>query len=622
MTDIEDRLKNLPVAPGVYLMKGKGSEVLYIGKAKNLRARVRSYFQKTGDTRYAVRFLASRVEDIDCIVTANEKEALLLEDTLLKQHKPRYNIRLKDSKTYVSIKITVRDSFPRILVVRQVKKDGSRYFGPYTSARAVRDAVKFIRGVFPLRVCSDAVFRNRTRPCLDYQMGLCPAPAVGLISEGAYRELVDSAIMFLEGRNRELLRLLKGRMEEAAGALDFEKAARLRDRINAIEEMLEEQKVVTHRGVDQDVFFLAREGPTVVVQTLLVRQGRLVGGNPYFFEESGLPDEEIISSFLTEFYRGERYIPDEAVLPIRIEDAGVLGEWLTEKKGRKVSIVAPLRGDKQRLLEMAESNALEALNKKRETEAGRHGVLDELKRRLRLDKPPVHIEAFDISNIGGTLAVGAMVVFRNAAPDKGSYRLYRIKGIEGPDDYAMMEQALSRRYGKEGGRGAQAAEAGLPDLILMDGGKGQLNIALKVLDTLGIKGVETAALAKERDEEEARTGRISRAKGERVYRPNVKDPILLKEGSKADLLLRRIRDEVHRFAISYHRTLRSKGISSVLDTVPGIGEKKRRALFERFNDLDGIVNASLEDLMKVPGVTEKIAVAIKNLKGPDGPGNG
>lgn len=616
MADIEDRLKNLPVAPGVYLMKGKGSEVLYIGKAKNLKARVRSYFQKTGDTRYAVRFLASRVEDIDCIVTANEKEALLLEDTLLKQHKPRYNIRLKDSKTYVSIKITVRDRFPRILVVRQVKKDGSRYFGPYISSRAVRDTVKFIRGVFPLRVCSDAVFRNRARPCLDYQIGLCPAPAVGLISEEAYRELVGSAIMFLEGRNRELVRLLKARMEGAAGALDFEKAARLRDRISAIEEMLEEQKVVTHRGVDQDVFFLAREGSAVVVQTLLIRQGRLVGGNPYFFEDSGLPDEEIISSFLTEFYRGERYVPDEAVVPLRIEDAGVLREWLTEKKGRKVSITAPRRGDKRRLLKMAESNALEAFNKKRETEAGRHGVVDELKRRLRLDKPPVDIEAFDISNIGGTLAVGAMVVFRNGEPDKGSYRLYRIKGLEGPDDYAMMEQVLSRRYGKEAqqeGQGGQTAEAALPDLILMDGGKGQLNIALKVLDTLGIKGVETSALAKERDEE-ARPGRISRAKGERVYRPNVKDPILLKEGSKADLLLRRIRDEVHRFAISYHRTLRSKGISSVLDTVPGIGEKKRRALFDRFGDIDGMVNASLEDLMKVPGITEKIAVGIKKLK--------
>lgn len=617
MSDIEERLKNLPAAPGVYLMKGKGSEVLYIGKAKNLRARVRSYFQKTGDTRYAVRFLASRVEDIDCIVTANEKEALLLEDTLLKQHKPRYNIRLKDSKTYVSIKITVRDKFPRILVVRQVKKDGSRYFGPYTSARAVRDAVKFIRGVFPLRVCSDAVFRNRTRPCLDYQMGLCPAPAVGLISEGAYRELVDSAIMFLEGRNRELVRLLKGRMEEAAATLDFEKAARFRDRISAIEEMLEEQKVVTHRGVDQDIFSLAREGPAIAVQTLLIRQGRLVGGSPYFFEDSGLPDEEIISSFLTEFYRAERYIPDEVVLPLRIEDAPVVGEWLTEKKGRKVSIAAPRRGDKLRLLKMAESNALEAFNKKREAEAGRQGVVDEIKRRLRLDKPPVDIEAFDISNIGGTLAVGAMVVFRNGEPDKGSYRLYRIKGLEGPDDYAMMEQVLSRRYGKEArqaGQGGRTAKAALPDLILMDGGKGQLNVALKVLDTLGIKGVETAALAKERDEGERRPGRIIRAKGERVYRPNVKDPILLREGSKADLLLRRIRDEVHRFAVSYHRTLRSKGISSVLDTVVGVGEKKRQALFERFGDMDGIVNAPLEELMKVPGITWKIAVGIKKLK--------
>ncbi|MEK7773619.1 MAG: excinuclease ABC subunit UvrC, partial [Deltaproteobacteria bacterium] len=509
-----------------------------------------------------------------------------------------------------------------ILVVRQVKKDGSRYFGPYTSARAVRDTVKFIRGVFPLCVCNEAVFRNRVRPCLDYQMGLCPAPAVGLISEEAYRESVDSAIMFLEGRNRELARLLKGRMEEAAATLDFEKAAGLRDRISAIREMLEEQKVVTHRGVDQDVFFLARDGSAAAVQTLFIRQGRLVGGNPYFFEDSGLPDTEVTSSFLAEFYRGERYVPDEAILPFKIEDAGVMEEWLTEKKGRKVSIIAPLRGDKLRLLKMAEANAMEALNKKRETEAGRRGAVEELKRRLRLDKAPVHIEAFDISNIGGTLAVGAMAVFRNGVPDKDSYRLYRIKGLEGPDDYAMMEQVLSRRYGKEARQGAQAAEAGLPDLILMDGGKGQLNIALKVLEALGIKGVETASLAKERGEEEAGPGRIIRAKGERVYRPNVKDPVMLKEGSRPDLLLRRIRDEVHRFAITYHRRLRSKEISSALDTVPGIGGKgkKKQALFERFNDLEGVINASVEDLAKVPGITEKVALEIKKLRGRPGKG--
>ncbi|MDP2688596.1 MAG: excinuclease ABC subunit UvrC [Deltaproteobacteria bacterium] len=606
--NIEEKLKNIPSAPGVYLMKDASGEVLYIGKAKSLRARVRSYFRETGDTRYAVKFLSARVADIDYIVTANEKEALFLEDTLLKQHKPRYNIRLKDSKTYVSIKITLSDEYPRILVTRQIKKDGSRYFGPYPSARAVRETIKFIRRIFPLCVCSAGAFRNRVRPCLDYQMGLCSAPAAGYISREAYRELVDGAVMFLEGRNRELVRMLRERMKEAAAALDFETAGRFRDRLAAIEEMLEEQKVVSHRAIDQDVFAFLRADDSVVIQFLSVRDGRLVGSADYIFHDLGLPDTEIISSFMAQFYRGERYIPDEVIVPVKLDDMEVLGEWLSEKKGRKAAVLAPARGDRVKLLRMAEANAAESLRKRTEQRTTRPDVIGELKTRLRLSDRPERIEAFDISNIGGTLAVGAMVTFVNGEPDKGSYRLFRIKGLEGPDDYAMMEQVLTRRYG-----GAAAGEGGLrmPGLILMDGGKGQLNIARKVIAALGIEGVELAALAKDKDGE-ALPGRIQ-PKGERVYLPNVKDPVLLKEGSRPDLLLRRIRDEVHRFAITYHRKLRSKGVGSVIDSIPGVGGKRKKALFERFGDMEAMKAATIEELKSVPGITESLAVKIKEF---------
>ncbi len=609
MAAMEEKLAKLPPLPGVYIMKGPSGEVLYIGKAKDLRARVRSYFREGGDGRYAVRFLSSKTADVDYIVTTNEKEALLLEDTLLKRHKPRYNIRLKDSKTYVSIKITVKEKFPRILVTRQRRKDGSRYFGPYISAREVRETIKFIRRIFPLCVCSEGEFRNRARPCLDYQIGLCSAPASGLISEEAYRELVDGAIMFLEGKNRELLRMLREKMKEASASLEFERAARLRDRVLSIEGMLEEQKVVAARAADQDVFAFIRERDSIALQALHIREGRLTGGSDYFFHDAGLPDEEILSAFIAEYYRGERFVPDEAIVQAGLDDREVLEDWLSDKKGRRVALTMPRRGGKTRLLEMARSNAAEALRKRSEAAASRAGVVEELKKRLRLKGAPRRIEAFDISNMGGSQAVGAMVAFRDGEPDKDSYRLFRIRGLEGPDDYAMMYQVLSRRFLMEGsGKGP-----GIPDLVIVDGGKGQLNIAVQALRELGARGVEVRALAKDRDDRLQVKKGVS-ARGERVFIPGVKDPILLREGSKPDLLVRRIRDEVHRFAISYHRKLRSKELGSLLDRVPGIGVKKKKALFERFGDLDSVLNADLSELASVPGITERLAAEIKGLK--------
>lgn len=610
--NIEEKLKTLPASPGVYIMKGVSGEILYIGKAKSLRSRVRSYFRKGGDERYAVRFLAAKVADIGFIVTASEKEALFLEDTLLKQHKPKYNIRLKDSKTYVSIKITVNERFPRICAVRHIKKDGARYFGPYVSAEGVRDTVKLLRKVFALCACPPAVFRNRVRPCLDFQLGLCSAPAAGLISEAAYAKLVRGAIMFLEGRNAELMKALKEQMAGAAKALDFEEAARLRDKIAAIDEMLEKQRVVSHRGEDRDVFAMARGRTADVVQTLLIRGGRLAASGDYPFKATHLPDDELLSSFITEYYRGGRHIPNAVIVPMKLHGAPLIQEWLSEKAGRRVALITPVRGDKSRLLEMARVNALETLKKKEaapSTDDTRASSVEALKKRLRLKNQPEVIEAFDISNIGADLAAGAMVTFANAEPDKSRYRLYRIKNVTGPDDYAMMHEVLTRRYSGSGG-------LPLPGLILIDGGKGQLNIAIKVLSELGLKGkVEVAALAKDKGKappppEEGGKGFFKKpaAKGERIYLPNVKEPILLREGSAPDLLLRRIRDEVHRFAVSYIRRLKSRtAIGSVLDSIPGIGPKKRKALFERFGSIEGIRNAGVEELTAVDGITEKLA---------------
>ena len=601
----KEQFKNLPQSPGVYLMKGNNGEVLYIGKAKNIRSRVRSYFRETADTRYTVKFLASKIADIECIVTTNEKEAIILEDTLLKKHKPRYNIRLKDDKTYVSIKLTLLEKFPRILITRQIKKDGSRYFGPYTSAQKARETVRFIRHLFPLCTCSPAEFRNRVRPCLDYQLGICSAPCVNLISEAAYRELADKTIMFLEGRNKELLVALKAGMSQASGALEFEKAANIRDQIKAIESTLEEQKVVSHKKIDRDIFAHITEGDALLIQALFIRDGRLSGAKDFFFRDQILPADEAISSFIAQYYSGDRIIPDEIILSVCIEDKDATTDWLSERKGRNIKFFYPIKGERKKLLNMAEANAKEAIRRRQDAFEDKQILLDELKKRLHLRKTPKTIEAFDISNIGGKDAVGAMVVFEDARPDKNRYRLYKIRMPEEPDDYGMMREVLTRRY-KESGQGIS-----LPDMILMDGGKGQLNIAVKVMSGLGINDIDIAAIAKENSETREKMPRLAKEQGERIYLPDVKSPIILKEGASPDLFIRKIRDEVHRFAISYHKKLRGK-IKSVLDEIPGIGKTKRNILLKHFGSVEKINEAAIEEIAKIPGITTSLAEAIKS----------
>jgi len=624
-----ERLKDMPQSPGVYLMKGNKGEVLYIGKAKNIRNRVRSYFRDTTDTRYTVKFLASKVSDIEYLITTNEKEALILEDTLLKKYKPRYNIRLKDDKTYVSIKLTLSEKYPRILITRQIKKEGGRsplkpapacfkrgvcgdkYFGPYASAQKARETVRFIRRLFPLCTCSPSEFRNRIRPCLDYQLGICSAPCVNFISEAAYRELVDKTILFLEGRNKELLSALKANMLTASDSHEFEKAAKLRDQIAAIEATLEEQKVVSGEKIDRDIFAHIVSDGDLLIQGLFVRDGRLSGARDFFFKSHELPAEEALSSFLAQYYNGDRslltacrdrFIPDEIIISAAIEDKDTIEDWLSEKKGKKVGLFIPAKGDRFKLLKMADANAKESIKRRKEALQGKDALLDELKKRLHLKKTPKVIEAFDISNISGKLAVGAMVTFEDAKPNKGRYRLYKIKTIKEPDDYGMLKEVLFRRY-READK-----ELGLPDLILMDGGKGQLNIALKVLGELGINDIDIAAIAKEKGQ--GARGRGQKEQGEKVYCPNVKAPIILKEGSGADLFIRKIRDEVHRFAIRYHKKLRGK-IKSALEEISGVGKKRRDMLLKHFGSLERIKQASVEDIARVQGITISLAEDIK-----------
>src|SRR3989338_2252769 len=624
---IEERLKDLsliesirglPKSPGVYLMKGSKGEVLYIGKAKNIRSRVRSYFRDTTDTRYTVKFLASKVSDIEYLITTNEKEALILEDTLLKKYKPRYNIRLKDDKTYVSIKLTLSEKYPRILITRQIKKEGGRsplkpapacfkrgvcgdkYFGPYASAQKARETVKFTRRLFPLCTCSPSEFRNRVRPCLDYQLGICSAPCVNFISEAAYKELVDKTILFLEGRNKELLYALKANMLTASDSHEFERAAKLRDQITAIEATLEEQKVVSQKKIDRDIFAHIASDDVLLVQSLFIRDGILAGARDFFFINQEFPVDEALSSFLTQYYSGERFIPDEIVISLPLEDAEIIEGLLSEKKGRRVRLYFPAKGERFKLLKMAEANAQEAIRRRAEAAEGKQTLLEGLQKRLRLRKIPKIIEAFDISNISGKLAVGAMVVFEDAKPNKEKYRLYRIKTVEAADDYGMLNEVLSRRYKKKEG-------ARFPDLILMDGGRGQLNIAIKVMDELEVRDADIAAIAKEKGQGAGDMGQ--KEQGEKVYRPNVKGPLILREGSAVDLFIRKIRDEVHRCAISYHKKLRGE-IKSILEDIPGIGEKKRNTLLKKFGSIEGIKDAPAEEIATAAGITTELAETI------------
>jgi excinuclease ABC subunit C len=606
MPAIEEKLDALPAEPGVYLMRDKAGKVIYVGKAKNVRARVRAYFRGT-EGRAQIQFLMNRVGDIETLVTANEKEALILENNLIKQYKPRYNIRLKDDKSYLSIKINVRHPWPRITATRKIVKDGSRYFGPYASAFAARETLDIIEKHFLLRNCTEYNFKNRSRPCLQYQIKRCLGPCVLPVDPQEYQENLNEAILFIEGKRQELVDELGRRMAQKAEALEFEAAAKIRDQIQAVEKTVEKQRMVSHWGADQDIFGLYREGGFIEVQVLFVRQGKLTGNQAYSLEDLEFPDEEIIESLLTEFYQGERFVPEEILLPVEIEDREAREEYLSERRGKKISFLCPQRGDKRRLVEMAAGNARQSYAERHDQEKERERMLLELQERLRLKHYPQRIECYDISNIHGAHAVGSMVTFINGEPDKRFYRHYRIRTVSedvGGDDFAMMHEVLKRRF-KRG-----LDEGGLPDLVVVDGGKGQLGMAIAALGELRVGDVDVAALAKMRVERAPRSAEIQRLE-ERVFLPGQSNPVVLKRNSNALFLLQRVRDEAHRFAITYHKKIRAKqSLYSALDKIPGIGGARKRALLRAFGSVKRIEEASIDELLKIPSLNQKVAQEI------------
>ena len=609
--NLEDQIQSLPTSPGVYLMKDQAGTVLYIGKAKNLRSRVRTYFGKSGDARLSLRFLMPKVRQVETFLTDTEKEALILENTLIKKHKPRHNIDLKDDKTYFSLRFNLEEEFPKLTLVRKIKRDGARYFGPYASSAAVKETLRVLRHLFPLRTCNDANFRNRSRPCLNFQIKKCLGPCCGMVSSEKYADLVQEVILFLEGKNSQLIKLLQERMTEASEALNFEEAARLRDQIAAIEQTLEKQKAVSQTPNDQDVFAFHRRGNAWEFQVLFFRRGILVGNKAFHFPRLNLPEEEALSAFLRQYYAEEPSIPHEILLPLPIEDERLLAEWLSEKKGVRVEVHAPQRGEKKSLVEMAGKNAENSFQKRVGDTETLALILQELKEKLRLKTVPHRAECFDISNLFGTLAVGSMVSFLDGRPEPSHYRHFKVHAPSFPDDYAMMYEILRRRYGKLEPGGEK------PNLLIVDGGKGQLNVALAVLAELGLQDISAVGLAKDKGPS---LRKITERTSDKVYLPNVKEPVLL--GRSASLrYLQRIRDEAHRFAIRYHKKLRGKhGLQTLLDDIPGIGEIKKKALLKEFGSPQGIQEASPDRLSQVEPMTRRDAQTVFEFFHPSSPG--
>ncbi|MDW7644125.1 MAG: excinuclease ABC subunit UvrC [Desulfuromonadales bacterium] len=599
MQDVD--LKKYPTASGVYLMKEAGGAVLYVGKAKNLRARLRSYFSREGDGRAHIRFLMNKVDSIETIVTDTEKEALILENTLIKKHRPRYNINLRDDKTYVSLRLDLREEFPFLQVVRRVKRDGALYFGPFSSSSAVRETLKEIYRIFPLRHYPMELCRRRRRPCLFYQIGQCSAPCHGHISAEEYNRLVRGVVSLLSGRETEVIDMIRQRMRDASAALRFEEAARLRDQVRAIEETVERQKVWDAGGGDQDIFGLHREGGEVELAVLFIRQGKLIDRRSYNLEWR-MDDDELLSSFLQEFYGRDILIPDAVLLPFLPADSDTLSEWLGDRKGKKVALAAPQRGDRRALVEMAGRNALEAFRERGSRREARERVLEEIRDRLQLSRLPQRMECFDISNVQGSFSVGSMVVAIDGEPASEAYRHFRIRTVEGADDYASLREVVHRRLS----RGLEEGE--LPDFILIDGGKGQLAVLSAVLDELGLQErIDIAGIAKSRVISNVRGKAVERSE-ERFFRPGRKNPVLLRQGGAALFMLERLRDEAHRFAITHHRKVRKKAtLRSTLDEVPGVGKARRQLLLKHFGSLKKIREATLEQLQEVPGLPRQVA---------------
>ncbi|MCS7273613.1 MAG: excinuclease ABC subunit UvrC [Fimbriimonadales bacterium] len=595
--ELQAKLKTLPKQPGCYIFKDAQGAVLYVGKAVNLRQRVRSYFQKSAQHTPKVARMVRKIADLEWIVTDSELEALILEANLIKKHRPPYNVLMRDDKSYPYLCLTLSEKFPRLLVTRRVRQDGNRYFGPFANSGAVWSTHQLLHRTFPLIPCGKVWDGTpKQRPCLYYHMGRCLAPCAGLANPEAYRQIVRQVQLFLEGKGDDLIRQLTAQMEQAAENLEFERAAKLRDQIRALQEVLQRQKVVQPEGVNEDVIALVKDERGACVQMFFIRNGKLLGQRSFFLTEGAEDNPNaIMSEFLKQYYQDAPEVPDKILLPYEITEAQIIAQWLRQKRGSAVEIRVPHRGEDAQLLEMAARNAELALQSLRQElehkQDWAESALLELQEVLNLPHLPQRIEAYDISNIQGIAPVGSMVVFEGGQPKKSDYRRFRIKWHpESPDDFAMMKEVITRRL-REALEG-DAKWRTLPDLILIDGGKGQLNAALEAMHALGFQ-IPAIGLAK---------------RHEQIILPDADEPLELPHYSKALHLLQRIRDEAHRFAVSYHRKLREqRAVKSPLDEIPGIGPRRKKMLLRLFGSIDRIREASLDELASVPTMTRKLA---------------
>ena len=602
--NIQEELKKLPGKPGVYLMHDERDAIIYVGKAISLKNRVRQYFQSSRNKGAKIEQMVTHISRFEYIVTDSELEALVLECNLIKEHRPKYNAMLMDDKSYPFIKVTVNEPFPRVMLARQMKKDKAKYFGPYTSAGAVKDTIELIRKLYHIRSCNRSLPKDigKERPCLNYHIHQCQAPCQGYISQEEYRKSIDEVVRFLNGHYDLVLKELEEKMMAASDSLEFEKAIEYRELLTSVQKVAQKQKITDTAGDDRDIIAMASEGEDAVVQVFFIRSGRLIGRDHFYLKSAENDTEgEILSSFIKQFYAGTPYIPAELMLPEEIEDQDIIEEWLTARRERRVHLRIPKKGTKEKLVELAQKNAQMVLKNDRERlkrEEGRTiGAVKELEKILGL-KGIIRMEAYDISNTNGFDSVGSMVVYEHGKPKRNDYRKFKIKTVQGPDDYASMNEVLTRRFGHGLREQQEESETGgfqiFPDLIMMDGGRGQVNIALEVLEKLHLH-IPVCGMVKDDNH---------RTRG--LYFNNTELPI--DRNSECFRLITRIQDEAHRFAITFHRQLRSKGqVHSVLDDIPGVGPARRKDLMRCFENIDAIRNATVEELKELPSMNEKSA---------------
>lgn len=610
MFDIQEELKKLPGKPGVYIMHDEKDNIIYVGKAISLKNRVRQYFQSSRNKGAKIEQMVTHIRRFEYIVTDSELEALVLECNLIKEYRPKYNTMLMDDKAYPFIKVTVEEPFPRVMLARKMVKDKSKYFGPYTSAGAVKDTIELIRKLYQIRSCNRKLPRDigKERPCLNYHIHQCKAPCQGYISQEEYRESVNEVIHFLNGNYDIILKELEERMEEASEALEFEKAIEYRELLTSVQKIAQKQKITDTAGEDRDILAVAVEEEEAVVQVFFIRGGRLIGREHFYLKiAKGETQSEILSSFIKQFYAGTPYIPPCLMLPEEIEDLAVIEEWLTKRRGHRVRLIVPKKGTKEKLVELAKKNAQLVLSTDKERlkrEEGRTiGAVKELEKLLGLTGI-VRMEAYDISNTNGFESVGSMVVYEKGRPKRNDYRKFKIKGVQGADDYASMEEVLTRRFEHGLREKEEGKEMGgftlFPDLILMDGGKGQVNVALRVLDKLRLN-IPVCGMVKDDSH---------RTRG--LYYQN--EEISIDKDSESFKLITRIQDEAHRFAITFHRQLRSQGqVHSILDDIPGVGPARRKDLMRHFENIEAIKNATVEQLKELPSMNEKSARDVYNF---------